>query len=124
MSDTVNIDDLIGIPHLGQDTWTEVSEWADQGWTVEDQFELTRLVMYGGGSIFEMNRSNGVLRTNGIEKLHHQGKTHSSNCVISRLVLYSPFGHGALECRFWDVFADELADGTDQSHRRPHVCSE
>lgn len=124
VSDTVDIDDLSGIPHLGQDNWTEVSEWANQGWAVDDQFELTRLVMYGGGSVFEVDRINEVLRTNGIDKLRHQGKAHSSNCVISRMVFYSPSGHGASECRFWHVFADELADGNDQSLSGPQACSE
>lgn len=86
----LSIADMSGIPHLGEDDWTEVSDWADRGWSVDDRFELTRLVMYDGGSVFELERSNDVLRANGIESLHHFGKVHSSRCSISQLVLYLP----------------------------------
>lgn len=124
-SESVRVDDLSGIPHLGEDNWTGVTAWASEGWSVGDQFELTRLVMYDGGSVFEVNRSNEVLASNGIEKLHHTWKAHSSNCVISHMVLYLPFGDvGASECRYWDAFADELEAGTTQTLNPPEVCSE
>jgi hypothetical protein len=124
-SESVTVDDLNGIPHLGEDNWTGVTAWASEGWNVDDQFELTSLVMYDGGSVFEVNRSNEVLRANRIEKLHHTWKAHSSNCVISHMVLYLPFGDvGASECRYWEAFADELAAGTTQTLNPPEVCSE
>lgn len=120
------IADMSGIPHLGEDDWTDVNAWATKGWGVNDQFQLTRLVMYDGGSVFELERSNEVLRTSGIESLRHSGKVHSSNCAIFRLVLYLPTSEDSTsaECLFWDVFADALADGTKQAIREPNACSE
>jgi hypothetical protein len=53
-----------------------VTAWANEG-RVDDRFALTKLVMYDGGSVFEVDRSNEVLRANGIERLHHTWKVHS-----------------------------------------------
>jgi hypothetical protein len=40
------------------------------------------------------------------------------------MVLYLPFESlGASECRFWEVFADDLAEGTTQSINEPEACS-
>ena len=123
-SDSLPIADMSGIPHLGEDDWTGVTGWAEVGWSVEDRFELTRLVMYDSGSVFEVERSNDVLRANGIESVRHSWKVHSYRCAISHMVLYLPFETlGALECLFWDVFADELAEGTTQAIIRPEACS-
>lgn len=118
------IDDMSGIPHLGRDHWTNVSTWADMGWNVNDEFRLIRLVMYDSGSVFDLERSNDVLRANGIESLLHQVKAHSSRCQISRLVLYLPGSDdpSSPECLFWAVFADALAEGTAQPIRRPEAC--
>lgn len=124
VSDSVTVADLSGIPHLGQDDWTGISRWAEAGWGVDDRFELTRLVMYDSGSVFEVDRSNDVLRSNGIEQLHHSWKTHSFNCTISHMVLYLPFEElGSAECRFWEVFSSELAAGTAQNINEPEACS-
>jgi hypothetical protein len=121
----VTVDDLNGIPHLGTDRWTGVTDWAHKGWEVDDRFELTSLVMYDGGSVFEVDRSNDVLSASGIESLHHTWKVHSGDCVISHMVLYLPFGEvGESECRFWDSFATDLAQGTDQGLVRPEACSD
>jgi hypothetical protein len=124
VSETVTGADMSGIPHLGEDDWTGVTSWAETGWNVDDRFELTRLVMYDSGSVFEVDRSNDVLRSNGIEQLHHSWKTHSSNCTISHMVLYLPFEElGSAECRFWEVFAHDLAEGTTQALNEPESCS-
>lgn len=124
-SESLTVDDLSGIPHLGKDSWTGVTAWANEGWSVDDRFELTRLVMYDGGSVFEVDRTNEVLSANGIERLHHTWKTHSAKCVISHMVLHLPFGDvGESECRFWEVFADDLAEGTSQALNPPEACSE
>jgi hypothetical protein len=124
MSESVTIADMSGIPHLGEDDWTGVTSWAEAGWTVDDRFELTRLVMYDSGSVFEVVRSNDVLRSRGIDQLHHSWKTHSSNCAISHMVLYLPFEElGPAECRFWEVFSEELAEGTTQDINEPEACS-
>ena len=124
VSESITIADMSGIPHLGEDDWTGVSRWAEAGWSVDDRFELTRLVMYDSGSVFEVERSNDVLRSNGIDQLHHLWKTHSSNCTISHMVLYLPFDElGSAECRFWEVFSDELAEGTTQDIIEPEACS-
>jgi hypothetical protein len=122
----ISVDDMSGIPHLGADHWVGVSEWAERGWSVDDRFELTRLVMYGGGSVFEVDRSNDVLRANGIESLHHAGKVHSARCLISQLVLYLPdaLDKGSDECRFFEVFADDLTEGTTQSIAANPKCFE
>lgn len=118
------IDDMSGIPHLGRDHWTNVSAWADMGWSVNDELHLTRLVMYDSGSVFDLERSNDVLRANGIESLLHQGKVHSSRCLISRLVLYLPGSDdpSSPECLFLEVFADALAEGTTQPINTPDAC--
>lgn len=114
---------------LGEDDWTGITRWAEAGWSVDDRFELTRLVMYDSGSVFEVQRSNDVLRSNGIEQLHHSWKAHSSNCTISHMVLYHmvlylPFEQlGSAECRFWEAFADDLAEGTTQEIEEPEACS-
>lgn len=123
-SDSVTIDDLSGLPHLRQDSWTDVRAWANQGWEVDDRFELTRLVMYDGGALFDLIRSNDVLGANNIGGLHHLGKTHSSRCRISHLVLYLPSGEDASDCRFWDSFADDLAERTTQTITPPEGCPE
>lgn len=124
VSDSVTIADMSGIPHLSEDDWTGITRWAEMGWSVEDHFELTRLVMYQAGSVFEVERSNDVLRSNGIENLSHSWKVHSSNCVISHVVGYLPFEDlGETECHFWEVFADTLAEGTNQSIDEPEACS-
>jgi hypothetical protein len=68
----------LGKAPLELDSCAEVGAWANEGWAVDDRFELTGLVMYDGGAVFDVVRSNDVLRANGIEKLSHQGKTHSS----------------------------------------------
>ena len=123
-SDSLPIADMSGIPHLGEDDWIGVTDWAERGWSVDDRFELTRLVMYDSGSVFEVERSNDVLRANGIESLRHSWKVHSYGCAISHMVVYLPFETlGASECLFWDVFADDLAQGTTQSIVRPEACS-
>lgn len=123
-ADSLIVADMSGIPHLGEDDWTGVTGWAERGWSVEDRFELTRLVMYDSGSVFEVERSNDVLRANGIESLRHSWKVHSYRCAISHMVLYLPFEVlGASECLFWDVFGKELAEGTTQSIIRPEACS-
>lgn len=62
------MDDLSGIPHSGRDSWTGVASWTKEGWRVDDRFELTRLVMYESGSVFEVYRSNDVLGAVGIER--------------------------------------------------------
>lgn len=80
--------------------------------------------MYDSGSVFEVQRSNDLLRANGIEQLHHSWKTHSSSCSISHMVLYLPFEElGSAECRFWEAFADDLAEGTTQEINEPESCS-
>lgn len=80
--------------------------------------------MYDSGSVFEVQRSNDVLRTNGIESLRHSGKVLSFRCAISQMVLYLPFENlGASECLYWDVFANALAEGTTQSINKPAACS-
>lgn len=123
-SDSVSVADMSGIPHLGEDDWTGVTSWAEEGWSVGDRFELTRLVMYDSGSVFEVERSNDLLRDHGIESLRHSWKVPSYRCAISQ-VLYLPFESlGASECRFWEVFADDLAEGTTQSISEPEACSE
>jgi hypothetical protein len=124
VTDSVTIADMSGIPHLGEDDWAGVTEWAEKGWAVDDRFQLTRLVMYDSGSVFEVERSNDLLRANGIESLRHSWKVHSYRCAISHMVLYLPFESlGASECRFWEVFADDLAEGTTQSINEPEACS-
>ncbi|MFP3882247.1 MAG: hypothetical protein ACLFWH_08015 [Actinomycetota bacterium] len=124
VSESITIADMSGIPHLGEDEWTGVTRWAEAGWNVDDRFELTRLVMYDSGSVFEVDRSNDVLRSNGIDQLHHSWKTHSFNCTISQMVLYLPSDElGPAECRFWEVFSEELAEGTTQDINAPEACS-
>ena len=123
-SDSVTVDDLSGLPHLPQDSWADVAAWANEGWEVDDRFELTRLVMYNGGAVFNLVRSNDVLRANNIEELHHLGKTRSSRCLISRLVLYLPSGEDASDCRFWDAFAGDLSERTTQTIAPPESCVE
>lgn len=119
------IADMSGIPHLGEDDWTDISAWATKGWSVDDHFELTRLVMYDSGSVFDLVRSNDVLRSNGIESLRHDGKVHSSRCSISRMVLYLPVVDlTSSECLFWNAFEDALAEGTTQEIFKPEACSE
>lgn len=68
-----------------KDDWAGVTRWAEEGWSVDDRFALTRLVMYDSGSVFQVERSNDVLRSNEIDQLHHSWKTHSSNCTISHM---------------------------------------
>lgn len=124
-ADSVVIADMSGIPHLAEDDWTVLGAWADKGWSVDDRFKLTRLVMFDSGSVFDLERSNDVLRANGIERLHHSVKVHSFRCSITRLVLYLPTSEDptSSECLFWEVFADSLAEGTTQSIVRPEACS-
>lgn len=126
VSESVTIADMSGIPHLGEDDWTGVTLWAEEGWNVDDQFQLTRLVMYDSGSVFEVDRSNDVLRSNGIEQLHHSWKTHSSNCTISHMVLYLPFPEtpDSNECLFYSVFEGELKEGTDQQITQDEECAD
>ena len=123
-SASVIVDDLSGLPHLPQDSWTDIRAWANEGWEVDDHFELTRLVMYNGGGVFDLIRSNVLLRANNIENLHHRGKTHSSRCLISRLVLYLPSAEDASDCRFWDAFAGDVARRTTQTIAPPESCLE
>ncbi len=54
VSESVTIADMSGIPHLGEDDWTGVTRWAEAGWSVDDRFALTRLVMYDSWSVFEV----------------------------------------------------------------------
>lgn len=124
VSDQAIIADMSGIPHLGEDDWTGVTAWAQEGWSVHDQLRLTRLVMYDGGSVFELDRTNDVLRASGIEELHHLGKVHSFGCVISQLVLYLPISEDPLsaECRYWLAFEDALDEGTTQAISTPEAC--
>lgn len=124
-SDPTIIADMSGIPHLGEDDWTGVTAWAEEGWSVNDQFHLTRLVMYSGGSVFELDRTNDVLLANGIEELHHLGKVHSFGCVISQMVLYLPTSDdpSSSECLYWTVFENALAEGTTQDISTPEACS-
>lgn len=124
VADSITIADMSGIPYLGEDDWVGVTDWAEQGWAVDDHFQLTRLVMYDSGSVFEVERSNDVFRANEIESLRHSWKVHSYRCAISHMVLYLPFESlGDSECRFWEVFADDLAEGTTQSISKPEGCS-
>jgi len=123
-SDEVPIADMSGIPHLGEDDWTGIAGWAERNWSVDDRFELTRLVMYDSGSVFEVERSNDILRANEIESLRHSWKVHSFRCEISRMVLYLPFGDfSGSECHYWEVFDDALAEGTTQAIQKPEACS-
>lgn len=125
VGDSVPVADMSGIPHLGEDDWTGVIDWANEGWKVDDRFELTRLVMYDSGSVFEVDRSNDVLRAAGIETLRHSWKVQSFHCSISRMVLYLPSKDaGEPLCQFWDAFADDLAEGTTQSIQKPEACSD
>lgn len=88
--------------------------------------------MYNGGAVFDLIRSNDLLRANNIEllrannieNLHQRGKTHSSRCLISRLVLYLPSGEDASACRFWDAFAGDVARRTTQTIAPPESCLE
>lgn len=125
--DTMNLTDMTGIPHLGADTWSGVRNWAEIGWEVNDQFELTLLVGYDplSGSEFELNRTNDVLTTSGIDSVRHSGKVHSSRCSISQMVLYLPFPEtpDSNECLFYSVFADELAERTDQQITQDEECT-
>lgn len=93
-------------------------DWAQTDWEVNDQFELTLLVGYDplSGSEFELNRTNDVLTSSGIDGVRHSGKAHSSRCTISAMVLYLPFPEApdSNECRFCSVFEDEPEEGTDQ----------
>lgn len=118
------IADMSGIPHLGRDHWTAVSTWSEMGWRVDDRLQLSRLIMYDSGSVFDLVRSNDVLRANGIETLRHSGKVHSFRCSISHLVLYLPRSEEPTspECLFWEVFEDALAEGTTQSISEPEAC--
>ena len=119
------IADMSGIPHLAEDDWNDVNAWAAKGWSVDDQFVLTRLLMYESGSVFDLERSNDVLRTKGVESLRHLGKVHSSNCAISQIVLYLPTSDNpnSSECLYWKVFDNELSEGTTQNITTPEACS-
>lgn len=124
VSESVTVADMSGIPHLGKDDWTGATRWAETGFNVDDRVELTRLVMYDSGSVFEVQRSNDVLRANGIKQLRHSWKTHSFNCTISHMVLNLPFEEvGSAECRFWEAFGDDLVEGTTQEINQPESCS-
>lgn len=119
--------DMSGIPHLGEDDWLDVGDWAQKGWAVNDLLTLTRLVRYGkhAGSVFDLMRSNDVLLASGIQAVNHSGKVHSSGCYISQMVLYLPYSEDSdsPECVFWDVFNEKLKAGTTQDIARPLTCS-
>lgn len=125
--DPMNLTDMTGIPHLGADTWSGVRTWAEKGWEVNDQFELTLLVGYDplSGSEFELMRTNDVLTSRGIDSVQHSGKVHSSRCTISQMVLYlpSPETPDSNECLFYSVFEDELDEGTDQEITQDEECT-
>lgn len=122
--ETEEIWDPSGAPHTGQVLLTNVAEWAESGWEVDDRFELVRLVSYGphAGSGVTLIRRNEVLESIGVDDLVVGFKIPSSGCMINRLV-----GHVdptvPTNCGFYDVFLSILQEELTQDWSVPAICT-
>lgn len=115
---------MSGIPHLGEDDWAGVTDWADHWWAVDEHFELTRLVNVRLGFRLPDGTEQRSAAPMESRASATRGRYKSYRCAISHMVLYLPFESlGDSECRFQEVFADDLAEGTTQSSSEPEACS-
>lgn len=116
--------DPSAIPLTGRVHNTDLVEWAEAGWEVDDHFELRRLTDYGplAGSDIVVVRRNEATEAIGSTGLVLRIKVPSSRCAIQRMVV-AVDSEAVANCPFYQRYGDDLRQEQSQFRwETPSIC--